>query len=160
MIKSTFNWLDAALSWLSDIFQDVYACLYGFTAAAIGYFIPIKDMVHLVLIFFLIDVVIGYWAAKKLRKESFNPSIIWNKTIPRAAISVIMIMCTHAWDVTFSQDYISTSGFIGWFIAGIIVASIAKNGYEITNWKPFETISSSIKEQMNRKKRTLSEEEQ
>lgn len=157
MIKSTFSWIDTALNWLSGALQDAYACISGFTAAAIGYFIPIKDMVHLVLVFFLVDVIVGYWAASKLRKESFNPSIIWKKTIPRATISIIIIMCTHAWDTTFSQDYISTSGFIGWFIAGIIIASIAKNGYEITNWKPFDTIGNSIKEQINKNKRTSKE---
>lgn len=151
MIRTTFSWLEPAITWLSNSIQDVWIFMWGILAAIIGYFVPIKDMVHLVLILFFVDVLIGFWAAKKLRKEPFNPAIIWGKTIPRAAISIIIIMCTMAWDTTFGQNFVSTSGFIAWFISGIIIVSILKNGRKVTNWTPFGTIEDVIKKNVEKK---------
>lgn len=151
MIRTTFSWIDPAFAWLGNAIQDICTCVCGLLAVAVGYFLPIKDMVHLVLILFLVDVIFGFWAARKLRKESFNPAIIWGKTIPRAAISVIIIMCTMAWDTTFGQDYVSTSGFIAWFISGIIIVSIAKNGYRITNWRVFQVVEDVVKRGVNKR---------
>jgi len=108
--------------------------LTGLLTTAIGYFIPVKDIVHLVLFFFLLDIIFGYCAAKKLRKEQFSTRIIWNYTMPRVLISLVLILTSYMWDTTFSQEWISSYKLIGWFICGILLYSIAKNGYKITKW--------------------------
>ena len=145
MVKNTF-------SWLSNAIADVYAFLCGIIATFFGYFIPVKDFIHLLLLFFFIDIVFGFWAAKKLRKERFEPRIIWEKTMPRVLLTIILMLMTYMWDTVYSQDTIVTYKWIGWFISGILISSIARNGYKITQWGVFTTIEETIKQKLPKKK--------
>ena len=127
MIQLPFDWLKA-------VANNAWHCITGLATTAIGYFIPVKDIVHLVLFFFLLDIIFGAAAAKKLRKEKFSTRIIWSYTMPRILISLVLILTSYMWDTTFSQEWISTYKLIGWFICGILLFSVAKNGYKITKW--------------------------
>jgi len=109
----------------------------GLFCSVVGYFLPIKDLVHLVVFFFLIDMLVGYWAARRLRGEKFSTKIVWKTTFPRMLISVILIILAFMWDTTFHQEWLSTYYLIGWFISGVLIFSIAKNGYKITKWRVF-----------------------
>jgi multisubunit Na+/H+ antiporter MnhF subunit len=100
--------------------------------------------VHVLLIFFLLDVIFGYWAARRLRKERFSVKIIWNHTIPRMLISIVLIIGAFMWDNTYNMDMISTYKLIGWFISGVILYSIAENGYKITKWSVFPKIGNLL----------------
>ena len=122
------------LEWFRAVAFNIWHFIAGLATAAIGYFIPVKDIVHLVLFFFLLDIIFGYCAAKKLRKERFSTKLIWNYTMPRILISIVLILACYMWDTTFSQEWISTYKLIGWFICGILLYSIAKNSYKITKW--------------------------
>ena len=136
------------LSWLRDAIENAYTCLTGLFLSIIGYFIPVKNIVHIVLLFFLLDVIFGFWAAKKLRKERFKVSIIWTHTMPRMLISVVLILATFMWDNVFQQDYVSSYKFVGWFISGVLLFSIAKNGFQITKWGVFNSISNIVKKKV------------
>lgn len=122
--------------------------LSGVLATAVGYFLPVKDIVHLVLFFFLLDILFGACAAKKLRKEKFSTKIIWNYTMPRILISLVLIITSYMWDTTFEQEWISTYKLIGWFICGILIYSIAKNGYKITKWNMLPMMGHMIEHKM------------
>lgn len=111
--------------------------MFGIAMTAIGFFIPIKNIVHLLIFFFMLDVIFGYLAARKLRGERFSVKIIWNHTIPRMLISLVLILGAFMWDKTYEQDFISTYKLIGWFISGVLLYSIAENGYKITHWYGF-----------------------
>jgi hypothetical protein len=126
--------------WLKQFTSNVWAMITGFLATAVGYFLPIKNIVHLVLFFFLLDILFGYWAARKLRREKFSTKIIWQYTMPRILLSLIMIISAYMWDTVFKQDIISTYKVLGWFICGILIYSVAKNGYKITHWQMFPLI--------------------
>lgn len=130
--------------WIRSIFENFCSFMFGVVMTAIGFFIPIKNIVHLVLFFFLLDVMIGFWAAAKLRAERFSVKIIWNHTIPRMLISVVVILAAFMWDTTFQQEFISSYKIIGWFIAGVLLYSIAENGYQITKWKVFTQIGNLV----------------
>jgi len=136
------------LSWLRDAIENAYTCLTGLFLSIIGYFIPVKNIVHIVLLFFLLDVIFGFWAAKKLRKERFQVSIIWGHTMPRMLISIILILATYMWDNVFQQDYVSSYKFVGWFISGVLLFSIAKNGFQITKWGVFNSIGNIVKKKV------------
>lgn len=125
---------------LMDVFDNSYTLMSGFSATILGYFLPVKNIVHLLILFFILDVVFGYWAARKLRNERFKVDIIWTKTMPRMLISIVVILGAFMWDTTFGQDLVCTYKLIGWFISGVLLASIAENGYNITKWSVFPKI--------------------
>lgn len=118
--------------------------LCGAISTMFGYFLPVKDIVHLLIILFLLDVAFGYWAARKLRGERFKVSIIWTKTIPRMLISIVLILAAYGWDHVYSQDFVSTYKLIGWFISGVLIYSIAQNGWHITKWNIFPKLMRMI----------------
>ncbi len=125
-----------------------WSFLAGLFTAMIGYILPIKNVVHLVLFFFLLDIIFGYWAARKLRKEHFSTKIIWQYTMPRVLISIVLVMASFMWDTVFKQEFISTYKVIGWFISGVLLFSIAKNGYKITKWEMFPLIGKLLEKKI------------
>lgn len=145
MVRICSNWISAFIEWIFSAFENAYTFLFSMAVTTIGYFSPIKNIVHLMLLFFLFDVIFGYWAAKKIRNEKFQVKIIWEYTMPRVLISIVIILGTYLWDNVFVQEYISSYRLIGWFICGILLYSISKNGLLITNWKIFGNIGDIIK---------------
>lgn len=133
------------LKLFDEVWQLFWAGFTGLIASILGYFLPVKDIVHLIVIFFIVDVAFGYWAARKTRGEKFSTKIIWKTTIPRMVLSLVAILGAYAWDTVFSQEVVSTYKIIGWFIAGILLFSILKNGYKITKWEAIPGISDILK---------------
>jgi hypothetical protein len=125
---------------ISTFINNSYAFLVGIGTSIIGYFLPVRDIVHLLILFFILDVIFGYWAAKKLRGERFSVKIIWRYTMPRMLISLVLILGAFMWDTVYCQEFISTYKIIGWFISGVLLYSIAQNGYKITKWSIFPKI--------------------
>jgi len=124
-------------SYFGDFADWVWKTISGAFCAILGYFLPIRDLVHLVILFFILDMLFGYWAARKLRGEKFSTKIVWRTTFPRLLISLVLILMAFLWDTTCHQQYLPTYNIIGWFISGILIFSIAKNGYKITKWNGF-----------------------
>lgn len=131
---------EALARFFHDIFRNVYAVLAGGFASILGYFIPIKGIVNLLILFFILDVIFGYWAARRLRGEKFSVKLIWGHTIPRMLISIVLVMSAFMWDVVYDNDLLSTYKIIGWFISGVLLFSIAENGYKITKWAIFSKL--------------------
>lgn len=132
------------LKTLQEPTAQVLSFCYGLFFSVIGYFVPIRDIVHVMVLFFILDVVFGFWAAKKLRKEKFSVKIIWKHTLPRMAISFVLILSAFMWDSTFDQNIVSTYKIIGWFISGVLLFSIAQNGYKITRWAIFPQLGTLV----------------
>lgn len=136
--------LKTMLNSVASMFDNVQAVICGIFAAILGYLFPVKDVVHLLLLLFILDVIFGYWAANKLRQERFNVKIIWEHTIPRMLISVVLIVGAFMWDDVFNQTFVCSYKIIGWFISGVLLYSIAENGYHITKWSIFPKIGKLI----------------
>jgi hypothetical protein len=134
--------------WLKQLAGNVWSLLCGLFFASVGYLLPVKNIVHTVLFFFLLDIIFGYWAARKLRGEHFSTKIVWKYTVPRMLISIVLIISTYMWDTNFGQDMVNTYNLIGWFISGILIYSIFKNAYKITLWLPFKNLGLVFKNQM------------
>lgn len=148
MLESLFNTLLVAMS---GLLKNSYAWLSGLLMTLLGYFLPVRDIVHLLIFFFILDVLFGFWAAKKLRKERFSVKIIWSHTIPRMLISIVLILGAYMWDSTYQQDFVSTYKVVGWFISGVLLYSIAENGYHITNWVIFPKLANLIGDKLKDK---------
>ena len=134
---------------LSYFFKNTYVVLVSSIISFLGYLTPVKDIVHLTIGFFICDVIFGYWKAKVINKEKFSVKIIWGHTIPRMAISLVLITGAFLWDKVYEQDLVSTYKIIGWFISGVLLCSIADNGYKITKWRTFQRIGSMVNNKMN-----------
>ena len=131
-----------------DLFSNIWAVICGFFAVCLGYFAPVFDIMLLLLFLFALDVVFGYWAAKKLRGEKFSKTIIWKTTMPRLVVSGVLVLIFYMWDMTYRQDFVATYRLVGWFISGIIIYSIAQNGYSVTKWEGFPLLGLFLKKKI------------
>jgi len=143
--KKMMEFLRLVYRYLCGLFDNTCAMLCGLFSASIGYFLPVKDIVHLLIFFFIVDVFFGWRKARKLKKMKFSTAVIWNTTMPRMGLSILLIMCAYMWDNTFDQNYVSTYKVIGWFISGVILYSIVANMYVLTNWKVFKDLVQIVK---------------
>lgn len=134
------SYLTCFMHSIHNLLNNFYAVVSGLIVSMIGYFIPVHNIVMLLLVLFMLDVIIGYWSAKKVRGERFSVKIIWDHTIPRMLISIILILGSFMWDKVYEQNLVSTYKVIGWFISGVLLYSIAENGYRITSWSIFPKI--------------------
>ena len=140
-----YPFLKSILLWIYETLNNAYVFFTGCMISMLGYFLPIKDIAHLLILFFMLDVLFGYTAARKLRKERFSVKIIWNHTMPRMLISLVLIIGAYMWDKTYNQNVICTYKVVGWFISGVLLYSIAENGYQITKWSVFPKIGNMFK---------------
>lgn len=133
---------------IEDWLKTFWSFLSGTFFTLIGYFLPVKNIVHLLLLFFVLDVIFGYWAARKTRGEIFSARIIWRTTMPRMVISMVLILSAFMWDQVYNQDTVATYRIIGWFISGVLLSSIVQNGYRITQWDMLLGLGEIIKQKI------------
>lgn len=137
--------LNTMIKSVATMMSNVYAIFTGIFTSMVGYLVPVKDIVHLLIFFFALDVLFGYLAARKLRQERFSVKIIWEHTMPRMLISIVLIIGAYMWDNVYQQDIVCTHKVVGWFISGVILYSIAENGYQISNWKVFQKVAELLR---------------
>jgi len=120
-------------TWLTTFWK----LLAGLVAMLLGQLAPVKDIVHLLVFLFIADMLVGWWAAVRVKGEKFSAKVIWRTTIPRLLISLLLIIGAFLWDNVYEQNVVATYKLIGWFISGVLLANIAQNGYRITKWDVF-----------------------
>lgn len=136
------------LDWLRIIFESTYTFLSSLIIIICGYFLPIKDIAHLILLFFFLDVIFGYWSAHKLRKERFSVKIIWGHTVPRMIFALVCLITSYMLDKICGQNYFSLYKVVGWFFSVLLLISIFENGYLITKWNALSGIANIIKKKV------------
>mgnify|MGYP001458644496 CR=1 FL=1 len=136
---------------LQNTINHVYAFLSGVIASILGYFLPVKNIVHVIIAFFILDVIFGFFKARKLRKEKFSCKIVWKTTMPRMIISLILVCLAFVWDKEFGQTYVETYNIVGWFITGVLFLSIIQSCYLITNWEMFPLLGKLVKNKITEK---------
>lgn len=112
--------------------------------SCIGYFSPIKNITHMVLLFFFIDIIYGWLRDRKINKAKFSPRIIWDKTVPRITLTIIILMGSFMLDQNTGQEWVSIYKTLGWFISALLLFSIAKNGYVVTGWNVFRLMRKAV----------------
>ena len=151
VMMSPLTWINDGFNWIATTITDLYTAVAALFFATLGFFLPIKNMVQLVILFFIIDMLVGYWTARKIRGEEWDSKIVWKKTMPRAGFSVFFIMGTYMSDLIFGQDFFCMYKVVGWLISSIIMVSISKNAYLLTGWTPFKYIGSITKREIKNK---------
>ena len=129
-------------------FINLYSALTGLAMSVLGYFLPIKDILHLMVLLFIADILLGVWRSKKIDKRRFSTKIIWETTVPRMLISIILVIMAFMWDTTYSMEFIQLHKLVGWFISGVLMYSIADNGYKVTKWGVFMQIGKLLKKKI------------
>ena len=144
----TLRKLEGMSRWMWYFIEEsakwTYHFMAGLITAVLGYFMPIKHVVHMVIFFFFVDMMVGYWAARKLRHERFNVDIVWTKTFPRMALSLLIIILCYILDTTCNQNSYPTYIIISYAISGMLIFSIVINAYKITNWRVFKTVTDAV----------------
>ena len=138
MQKNQYMW-NKIIDWLAASVMSI-----------IGYLSPIKDIAHMLVIFFLLDVLWGWLADRKLNNAPFKPSKVWNKTIPRMALAIVLLIACYMLDDRTDQHWISIYKVVGWFIASLLIISITRNGIIVTNWKPLGVIENIFKNRIEK----------
>lgn len=128
-----------------DVFSNTCAMISGAIVSVVGYFYPIYDVLAFLLLLFALDVVFGAWKAKKVRGEEISMKIVWTTTFPRMLIAFPLVCLTFMWDSIAGQHLFSTSKALGLFFAGVLLWSIAENGYHITKWIAFKVAAMKFK---------------
>ena len=135
---------------IQDFFCDTTNFAAGIIGVIIGYFLPVKDVVNMIVVFFILDVVFGFLASHKTKKARFNVKLIWDSTIPRMLISIMIIMMAYSWDEVSKQELFSANKIIGYFISGVLFLSVIENAFILTNWgvfnKAVDATNDAIKE--------------
>lgn len=137
-------------------FKTVYNFISVIVSPILAYFSPIKGIVHVVIIFFLIDVWYGYRASVKVGKKvekkiAFEPVLVWKKTMPRLGLSLILLVLAFMLDTETGQTLINTSNIIGYVICFLVFWSILQNGYIVTNWEVIPLIGEAIQKKAEKR---------
>jgi len=132
-------------------FKDIYVIIASSFVSFLGYLLPIKDIVTLLIFFFIVDVIFGYWKSKVINNDKFSVKIIWGHTVPRMLVSIVIIMCSFMWDEVYKLEVVSTYKMIGWFISGVVLCSIVDNCYKITKWSILNKLSDLLTEKVKDK---------
>ena len=136
--------MQRALKSFASMFADAYSFFAGWLGSLVVYFLPVFDILRMLVFFFIIDCLVGYWKARKIDGIPFRGRIVWDKTITRLALSTVIILCAFSWDNVYSQDMIKVHMIIGGFISGVVLLSIVQNGYEISRWSVLNRLAKHL----------------
>lgn len=129
---------------LDEISTTIYKVLAGLIAAMFGYFLPIRDFVHLLIFLLIVDMLFGYWANRKTKGEKFLFKKVWFVTFPRMVVGIVLIVSSYLWDIVYHQTAIETYVIIGWLLSGFTFLSIVQNAYKITSWSAINEIGNLL----------------
>ena len=150
------NFIAASAQNVREFFLDFWGLLAGLLMSILGYFLPIRDLVHLVTLFFIVEMFSGYFAAKiKNHYVKFSLTIVYTKTIPRLFISIVILILSFLWDTVTEQKWLPTYNILGWFFCGVLLLKITRHGYIITKWAGFLYASKIIDHKINDKSNEL-----
>lgn len=133
---------------LNELFNDAYNLAVGAVFTLFGYFAPIKETIHILFFFFLLDVIFGYLVARKMRGEKWQPKIIWEKTMIKMLVASLIVITAHLLDQIAPNSYLTIREFVGWFISGIVLSSVWENFHTLTKWKIIVKLNETLKEKL------------
>lgn len=131
------------MKWL---FQHLCNLFSGIILAILGYFAPIKGVIHVMVIAILIDLIFGIIAARS-RKEGIKSSKLW-RTAYKLFIAVIIVALLYAMDVEIGTEIIQLHRVVAWLITGFEVWSILESGGQITNHKLFRILKKYMEDKV------------
>lgn len=114
-----------------------------FFVMIIAYFTPVREIIHVMLIFLAIDTISGIWASLKAREKFESKKL--RKTINKFLWYTIAVMLAWMMERTFSLNWTYLTNIIGGFICFVELKSIFENITRITDEPVFLKLSKIIK---------------
>jgi phage-related holin len=96
----------------------------------IAYFTPIKEMVNVMLIFLLIDLISGIWAAVKEKQQIQSAKL--RRSITKFLWYTVAVMVAFMMETTFNLTWTNLANIIAGFICIVELISIFENITRIT----------------------------
>lgn len=148
------DFLTTSLQNIKTFFLDYYSIMVGTISSLFCYFLPIRDLVHLTILFFIIEMITGYFAAKskanmKQKKVCFSLTVVYTKTVPRMFITILILTMAYLWDTVTHQKWVPTYTILGWFFTGILFWKTMRHAYTVTKWIGFKYAEIIIVNKLN-----------
>ncbi len=102
---------------------------------AIAYFTPIKEIVHVMLIFLLVDFISGFWAAKKEKQKT--ESVKLRRSVYKFIWYTVAMMMAWMMENTFKLGWTNLANITAGFICFVELKSIFENITRITGERVF-----------------------
>jgi len=119
-------------SWIAQLFVMI-----------IAYFTPIHEIIHVMLVFLVIDTISGIWASLK-KKEKFESGKL-RKTVYKFLWYTVAVMLAWMMEKTFKLGWANLASITGGFICFVELKSIFENITRITDEPVFLKILKIIK---------------
>lgn len=126
MITETVT-LSTFQAWLAKVFILI-----------IAYFSPIREVVHVMLIFLFIDTVSGIWASLKQGERLQSKKL--RKTVYKFLWYTVAVMIAWMMEKTFALGWTNMANIVGGFICFVEIKSIFENITRITDEPVFMKI--------------------
>ncbi|MFZ4400609.1 MAG: phage holin family protein [Bacteroidales bacterium] len=97
----------------------------------LSYFAPIATIIHVMLIFILIDLISGIWAAKKANIPIESSKM--RKTVSKLIWYMVAVIMAHMMENTFAMQWSHMAQICGGFICMVEIKSVFENISKITN---------------------------
>jgi toxin secretion/phage lysis holin len=115
----------------------------AFGAFMLSYFSPIKEIVHVMIIFLAVDTISGVWAAYKSGEAIESHKL--RKTVYKLIWYTAAVMLTHMAETCFSLQWSSMTKIVAAFICFVELKSIFENIARITDEPVFKRLSRMFK---------------
>lgn len=102
-------------------------------ALFLGYFLPVKPLIHAVLFLFAMDWILGVWKSRKAHRRL--TSYRFRKSISKVTTYIIAIMSTFVLEKTFLPEWGHITNIVAGYIAFTELTSIYENMSEISGRK-------------------------
>jgi len=144
MISETL--LISKSSWIAQLFVLI-----------IAYFTPIREIVHVMLIFLAIDTISGVWASLKTKEKLESRKL--SKTVFKFLWYTVAVMLAWMMETTFSLGWANLASITGGFICFVELKSIFENITRITDEPIFMKILKIFKRKGVETIREINEED-
>ena len=136
---------------IEEFFCNAGGWALGVFLSIVNYFAPISDTIHVLLVFFVGDILFGFLASKKLRGESFKPQKVWERTIPKMLVSFFVIISAHMLDSISPIGFLTIRESVGWILSGLVLHSVWKNAFIVTKWTALRHIGAFLSDSLKDK---------
>lgn len=127
--------------------MHVWNVFSGLICGMFVYFMPIRNIVILMLAFIIFDLITGIIAARK-RGEAITSSKMWN-TANKTLISVALVILLYSVDKEFNIiNVVCTHKIMGLFVVGFELWSILENAIQITNNSIFKALKKFMRDKV------------
>ena len=116
----------------------MYSKLQLILTFILSYFAPIATIIHVMLIFILIDCLSAIWAAKKNNIPIESRKM--RKTVIKMFWYISAVIMAHMMEVTFNLQFAHLAQIIGGFVCMVEIKSVFENITKITNEPVFMKI--------------------